>query len=81
MLARKARQTSVSGVVGAIGVGAAAVALGGLLMLRLVALGPKSPAAVVVPMMVYLFGVGLLMPQSMASAMKPFPERAGPPPR
>ena len=31
----------------------------------------------VVPMMFYMFGVGLVMPQSMASALQPFPERAG----
>lgn len=65
------------GLDGAIGVGSAAVAFGGLLMLALVLLGPKTPAVVVVPMMVYLFGVGLVMPQSMASALQPFPERAG----
>lgn len=65
------------GLDGAIGVGAVAVALGGLLMLGLVTLGPSTPAAVVVPMMVYLFGVGLVMPQSMACALQPFPERAG----
>jgi DHA1 family bicyclomycin/chloramphenicol resistance-like MFS transporter len=65
------------GLDGAIGVGAAAVCFGGLLMLALVLLGPKTPAAVVVPMMIYLFGVGLVMPQAMASALQPFPERAG----
>ena len=65
------------GLDGAIGVGSAAVAFGGVLMLALVTLGPKTPAAVVAPMMVYLFGVGLVMPQAMASALQPFPERAG----
>lgn len=65
------------GLDGAIGVGAAAVAFGGVLMLALVGFGPKTPASVVAPMMAYLFGVGLVMPQSMASAMQPFPERAG----
>lgn len=65
------------GLDGAIGVGAAAVAFGGALMLALVGLGPKTPASVVAPMMIYLFGVGLVMPQSMASALQPFPERAG----
>ncbi|MDR4308170.1 multidrug effflux MFS transporter [Chelatococcus sambhunathii] len=67
----------LKGLDGAIGVGCAAVAFGGLLMLALVTLGPKTPAAVVVPMMFYLFGVGLVMPQAMASALQPFPERAG----
>ena len=65
------------GLDGAIGVGAAAVACGGLLMLGLVLFGPRTPASVVVPMMFYMFGVGLVMPQSMASALQPFPERAG----
>lgn len=65
------------GLDGAIGVGAASVAFGGALMLCLVGLGPKTPAAVVAPMMAYLFGVGLVMPQAMASALQPFPERAG----
>lgn len=65
------------GLDGAIGVGACAVAFGGCLMLALVTFGPGSPAEVVVPMMIYLFGVGLVMPQSMASALQPFPERAG----
>lgn len=67
----------LKGLDGAIGVGCAAVAFGGALMLALVTLGPKTPAAVVVPMMFYLFGVGLVMPQAMASALQPFPERAG----
>ncbi|GLK66548.1 multidrug effflux MFS transporter [Hansschlegelia plantiphila] len=65
------------GLDGAIGVGSAAVALGGLLMLALVLFGPQTPAAIVGPMMVYMFGVGLVMPQSMACALQPFPERAG----
>jgi DHA1 family bicyclomycin/chloramphenicol resistance-like MFS transporter len=65
------------GLDGAIGVGAASVAAGGVLMLALTLFGPKSPATVVVPMMIYMFGVGLVMPQAMASAMQPFPERAG----
>jgi DHA1 family bicyclomycin/chloramphenicol resistance-like MFS transporter len=65
------------GLDGAIGVGSAAVAFGGLLMLALVLWGPAAPASVVVPMMFYMFGVGLVMPQSMASALQPFPERAG----
>ncbi|GLK81605.1 multidrug effflux MFS transporter [Methylopila turkensis] len=65
------------GLDGAIGVGSAAVACGGALMLALVLFAPPTPASIVVPMMVYLFGVGLVMPQSMASALQPFPERAG----
>ena len=66
-----------SGLDGAIGVGACALAAGGLLMLVLVTLGPKTPFGVMIPMMIYMFGVGLVMPQSMAAALQPFPERAG----
>ena len=32
---------------------------------------------VLVPMVVYMAGVGLALPQSMAGALTPFPERAG----
>jgi DHA1 family bicyclomycin/chloramphenicol resistance-like MFS transporter len=65
------------GLDGAIGVGSAAVAIGGVMMLVMVLLGPRTPASIVTPMMVYLFGVGLVMPQAMACALQPFPERAG----
>ncbi|MFC7052384.1 multidrug effflux MFS transporter [Hansschlegelia quercus] len=65
------------GLDGAIGVGAAAVAIGGVMMLAMVLFGPRTPASIVTPMMVYLFGVGLVMPQAMACALQPFPERAG----
>jgi DHA1 family bicyclomycin/chloramphenicol resistance-like MFS transporter len=65
------------GLDGTIGVGVAALALGGVLMLALVAAGVPSSFAVSGPMAVYGIGVGMTMPQSMASAMQPFPERAG----
>ena len=39
--------------------------------------GPVSPFVILLPMMLYTLGVGLVMPQSMAGAMSPFPERAG----
>jgi DHA1 family bicyclomycin/chloramphenicol resistance-like MFS transporter len=60
-----------------IGIGAAAVAGGGLVMAAVVALDLKSPAALVLPFAVYIGGLGLAMPQAMAAAMTPFPERAG----
>ena len=60
-----------------IGFGAAAFALSGLAMVAWVAFAPDAAAGIVVPMMVYLFGLGLAMPQAFAGALQPFPERAG----
>ena len=57
--------------------GGVALAAGGLAMAAALALGATSPAALAVPMALYLCGLGLAMPQSMAGALMPFPERAG----
>jgi len=40
-------------------------------------IGTGSALEVVLPMALYGIGVGLTMPQCMASALTPFPERAG----
>lgn len=60
-----------------LGVGAAAMAAGGLAMVATVALGLTSAAALVLPMALYLAGLGMVLPQAFAGAMTPFPERAG----
>lgn len=60
-----------------IGLGVACLAGGGLLMLALVAAGVPSSLAVTGPMALYTAGVGLALPPAQASAMAPFPERAG----
>jgi DHA1 family bicyclomycin/chloramphenicol resistance-like MFS transporter len=65
------------GLDGTIRAGVACLAGGGALMLLGVLLGVPSSLAVTLPMAVYAAGVGLTMPQSMASAMGPFPDRAG----
>ncbi len=65
------------GLDGTIQAGVACLAGGGVLMLLGVLLGIPSSLAVTLPMAVYAAGVGLTMPQSMASAMGPFPDRAG----
>ena len=57
--------------------GGVALAVGGLAMAAAIALGATSPAALAAPMALYLCGLGLAMPQSMAGALTPFPERAG----
>jgi MFS transporter, DHA1 family, multidrug resistance protein len=60
-----------------IGIGALALAAGGLTMCAAVALGSTSLAAIVLPTTLYLFGLGLALPQAMAGALSPFPDRAG----
>jgi len=60
-----------------VAVGVIALATGGLAMLVLVLFGPGHPAEIVGPMTLYLAGVGLVMPQAMAGALAPFPQRAG----
>jgi MFS transporter, DHA1 family, multidrug resistance protein len=57
--------------------GAVDLAVGGLAMLIAVALGATSPLALVLPMALYLAGLGLALPQSMAGALASFPDRAG----
>jgi MFS transporter, DHA1 family, multidrug resistance protein len=60
-----------------LGVGVAAMAAGGLAMLLTVALGLHTAAALVLPMALYMAGMGMVLPQAAAGAMTPFPERAG----
>ena len=60
-----------------LGYGAAAMAGGGIAMVIAVALGLMSAAALVLPMALYLAGLGMVLPQAIAGAMTPFPERAG----
>jgi DHA1 family bicyclomycin/chloramphenicol resistance-like MFS transporter len=60
-----------------LGVGAAAMAVGGLGMAMAVALNLTSAASLVLPMALYLAGLGMVLPQAIAGAMTPFPERAG----
>ena len=57
--------------------GTQALAAGGGLMVLAFWIWPTSPYSILVPMMLYTLGVGLVMPQSSAGAMSPFPERAG----
>ncbi|MGO4387598.1 multidrug effflux MFS transporter [Microvirga sp. 2YAF29] len=71
------RIVSRRGLDGTIQAGVVSLAFGGVLMLVLVAFGVPSSFAITGPMAIYGFGVGLTMPQSMASALMPFPERAG----
>ena len=65
------------GMDGVIAIGVACLAGGGLAMLVGVLTGVGGAAGVVAPMALYACGVGLTMPQAQASAMMPFPDRAG----
>jgi DHA1 family bicyclomycin/chloramphenicol resistance-like MFS transporter len=65
------------GMDGVIAIGVSCLAGGGLAMLVGVLTGFGGAAGVVVPMALYACGVGLTMPQAQASAMMPFPDRAG----
>jgi len=75
LLAR--RLAGTRGLDGTIQVGVACLASGGLLMMACVALGLFGPFGLIVPMALYGVGVGLTMPQALAAAMQPFPDRAG----
>ncbi len=59
------------------GIGAAVQAAGGLAMAAAVALGLGSVAWLVGAMTLYLAGMGFVLPQTQASALTPFPDRAG----
>jgi len=60
-----------------LGIGSAVMAAGGLAMLTLVAFSFTSPASIILPMAAYLAGMGMVLPQALAGALQPFPERAG----
>ncbi|MGE0744588.1 MAG: multidrug effflux MFS transporter [Rhodospirillales bacterium] len=71
------RLTRRWGIDGAIARGSAVGVCGGLLLLGLLVAGVKHPLAVSVPMMVALYGNGLMMPNLQAGAIGPFPQMAG----
>ena len=46
-------------------------------MVAAVAMGFTSALSLVLPVAIYLAGLGMVLPQAIAGAMTPFPERAG----
>lgn len=72
-----ARVTTRRGIDRTLSLGAWILIIGGLGMLALVQLEPPRFWHVLAPMTVYMAGVGLTLPQAMAGALTPFPERAG----
>jgi DHA1 family bicyclomycin/chloramphenicol resistance-like MFS transporter len=65
------------GLDGIIGLGACALTVGGLAMLASVAFGLTSALSLVLPIAVYLAGLGMVLAQSIAGALTPFPDNAG----
>lgn len=57
--------------------GSVICATGGVVMAGLATVGAHHPWAVVGPHMVFMLGVGILMPQTMAGALAPNPQCAG----
>jgi MFS transporter, DHA1 family, multidrug resistance protein len=71
------RIVTTRGLEGTIRLGVRCLAAGGLTMLALMLIRTGSVWEVTIPMMIYTFGIGLVLPQASASAMMPFPDRAG----
>jgi len=59
------------------GIGSLLTAAGGLGMLVAIAFDTRSAVTLVLLMAIYLAGMGMVLPQAMAGALTPFPERAG----
>ncbi|HVV62369.1 MAG TPA: multidrug effflux MFS transporter [Pseudolabrys sp.] len=59
------------------GLGGVALTVGGLGLVAAVGAGLTSAASIVIPVAVYLAGLGMVLPIGIAGAMSPFPERAG----
>jgi DHA1 family bicyclomycin/chloramphenicol resistance-like MFS transporter len=72
-----ARLVMRHGIDRTLGIGCAIMAAAGLTMLLVVALSLDSATSIVLAVAVYLAGFGMVLPQSIAGAMNPFPERAG----
>lgn len=72
-----AKRVSRRGFDRTIGLGAFALAAGGVLLMAAVGLAPARAVAVAAPMMLFLAGLGLTLPLAIAAALQPFPERAG----
>lgn len=65
------------GIDGVVSQGVACLALGGLLQLLGYLAFPNSALALFIPELVYFYGIGYVLPHSIAGALSPFPERAG----
>jgi DHA1 family bicyclomycin/chloramphenicol resistance-like MFS transporter len=71
------RYVSRLGLNRTIGAGTVALAAGGLAMIVGVAAGWSWLPGLVLPAAIYLAGLGMVIPQTVAGALTPFPDRAG----
>jgi DHA1 family bicyclomycin/chloramphenicol resistance-like MFS transporter len=60
-----------------LGIGSVIIAVGGLAVAAELASGFDTALGIVLAVSVFLAGFGMVLPQSIAGAMQPFPERAG----
>jgi DHA1 family bicyclomycin/chloramphenicol resistance-like MFS transporter len=65
------------GLDGIIGLGAGLLTIGGFGMAGSLAFGLTSAWSLVLPVAIYLAGLGMVLAQSIAGALMPFPDRAG----
>lgn len=72
-----ARTVMRLGIERMVSIGAAICAFGGAAMAVLALAGVQTVWSVLIPMTIYTAGVGLVMPNSMAGAIGPFPTMAG----
>ncbi|HZP76130.1 MAG TPA: multidrug effflux MFS transporter [Pseudolabrys sp.] len=72
-----AKMVTRLGLARMLGVGSLTQAVGGIAMVLGLALGLHWLFALVLPMAIYLAGMGMVLPQSAAGALTPFPQRAG----
>ncbi|MGE4246386.1 MAG: multidrug effflux MFS transporter, partial [Parvibaculaceae bacterium] len=72
-----ARVTRRLGIARTVDAGTMVMAAGGLAMIAAIQMQPPHILHLLIPMSLYLVGIGMTLPVSMAGAMQPFPERAG----
>ncbi len=72
-----ARMTMRLGIPKTLFAGSLLLAAGGMAMVGFVLTTPQHFMQILGPMIVYMAGVGLTLPQSMAGALNPHPKRAG----
>lgn len=72
-----ARRVTHLGLDKVVGIGSALLVIGSVAMLAALALTPTSAIALTVAMAIYIAGLGMVLSQSIAGALSPFPERAG----
>lgn len=71
------KMTHAKGLSFSVGVGTVICAIGGGSMVLAAWAGLNTVSAIVLPMIIYTLGMGVVLPQSQAGAMAPFPEKAG----